>query len=426
MDTINSIKQHNLIFITVQPDTNYFHWQVATYLNQFKSLGIIPFCYALFSYNKKPSTQIKDLKKRGYNIVWYKDTRKDKKYIPNVRPHILYKFFKQYPHLGKNVFYHDSDILFYKLPKFELLLNDDISYLSDTISYIGCNYINKFGEKYSEKYPDKINKHTLLEEMCNIVNISSDFVNKNNNNSGGAQYLLKNIHYSYFNIIEDNCNKLYAFFNEFDKKYPIDPGIQKWTTDMWCLLWEMWKRNKKTMIHEELSFSWGFNKMEDIYKHNIFHLAGVTNENKSDHFYKAEYINKKILINYSASDFDYVPRDSASYFYVMWIIYTIDQFHKDPVRFKLISKYNKKKTISYEGEYYKAFNYKLNNKPYYIHINKPFFIGWNKRKWIITGKQWLVGIVKTQSKTFGGYSSNTNSTKNVLDTTWGHVYIKKI
>ena len=425
MNTINSIKQNNLIFISAQPDNNYFHWQVAIYLNQFESLSIKPFCYAIFCYDETPSKEIKDLKKRGYNIFWYKDTRKDKTYIPNIRPHVLSKFFKQYPHLGKNVFYHDSDILFYKLPKFELLLNDNICYLSDTISYIGSDYIIDCGKRYNDRYPDKMKEDTILEEMCKIVNINSNIVKHNNNNSGGAQYLIKNIHYSYFNDIEENCNKLYDYFNKLDKQYPIDHSIQKWTTGMWCDLWELWKRNKQTRIHDELSFSWATYTIEDVYKHNIFHLAGVTEENNTNIFYKAKYINKKLLSDYTENDFDFVSKDSATYFYVTWIINTINKYHNDPYRFTLISK-NNNQNNNYLGEYYKATNYTLNNKPYYIHVKKHCFIGWNNNRWILTGTQWLIDIVKTQSKTFGGFYSNTNFTQNIIDTTWDHFNIQKI
>ena len=44
----------------------------------------------------------------------------------------------------------------------------------------------------------------------------------------------------------------------------------------------------------------------------------------------------------------------------------------------------------------------------------------------MTGTQWLINIVKTQTKTFGGFYSNTNFTQNIIDTTWDHFNIQKL
>lgn len=315
--TLESIKLHNMIFITAQPDTPYFHWQVSLYLYQFNKHNIIDNCYAVFGYeNNEPSDYVKEIMKTNKNIISYKDTRtyRTKKYSPSIRPHLLAKFFKDRPELGKNVFYHDSDIFLVKLPKFELLLNDDIGYLSDTVSYIGYEYLKDCGNRYKEKY--KISELDLFENMCKIINIDPELIKQNQLNSGGAQYLLKNIDYHYWEECEPLSVELYEYFCNYETKYPIDNPVQKWCAGMWVELWNYWKRGK-TSIHKELDFSWATGTADDYNKLNIFHLAGVTNENNSDKFYKSLYTNQTVFDAYMNDNniFNHISKNNATYEY---------------------------------------------------------------------------------------------------------------
>ena len=114
-----------MIFITAQPDTPYFHWQVSLYLYQFNKHNILDYCYAVFGYeNDEPSNYIKNIMMSNKNIVAYKDTRNDrtKKYSPSIRPHILAKFFKDRPELGKNVFYNEYLVILYYMYVYRFLL----------------------------------------------------------------------------------------------------------------------------------------------------------------------------------------------------------------------------------------------------------------------------------------------------------------
>lgn len=316
---LDAIKNNNMIFISAQPDTTYFHWQVSLYLYQFAKHNIGEYCYALFGYTGiSPSKYVQDLMKSNPNIIAYKDTRSvtTKVYIPTIRPYLLKKFFSDRPDLGKNVFYHDSDIFLVKLPRFDLMLNDNISYLSDTVSYIGYEYLKKCGDRYNDKHKT-ISNIDLIEGMCKTININYDLVMNNDKNSGGAQYLLKNIDSTFWAECENLCVSLYDYFCKYEIKYPIEHHVQKWCTDMWCVLWNYWKRGGITRIHKELDFSWATSSVDDYNRLNIFHLAGITNNNSKDKFHKGAYTNKLVFDEYikNPNIFNHISQTNATFEY---------------------------------------------------------------------------------------------------------------
>jgi len=376
-----------LIFISAQPDHVYFHWQVEMYLYQFSKHGIKDKCYAVFGYTDKPSSYILKLAET-YNIVCYKDERTNKNYIPSIRPHILKKFFKDKPELGKNVFYHDSDIFLVKMPPFEQMLNDDIGYLSDTISYIGHDYIQGCCDRYKSKYPH-LPKNDLLNKMCECVGISVDLVKDNEKNSGGAQYLLKNIDSNFWENVEISCHNMYDMLKKYETKYPIDHHIQSWTTDMWCVLWEYWKLGNKTAIHPELDFSWAVDDRKRYHSKNIFHLAGVTDKSPKDVFFKGKYSNSNVLVSYRNNKqlFDNISTNSATYEYVNIIKEMVDgQTYKNTL---LIND-----DVHWRGVY--EFDGKL-----WRSTDKKYIVFWNSSVWIVTSSQYESEI----SPTCGGFTS---------------------
>jgi len=318
---LESIRDNNMIFVTVQPDNTYFHWQVEIYLYQFAKHGIADRCYALFGYTgDAPSEYATNLAKRSVcpNIKFYKDEREQKDYAPSIRPHVMAKFFKENPNLGKNVFYHDSDIFLTKLPRFDLMLqpHDNISYVSDTISYIGYEYIKECSTRYKSAHP-KLPDLDIFNNMCRIVGIDKPLVISNQRNSGGAQYLLKNVDHEYWAECEKKCVELYAYLSEYEKTYPVGHHIQKWTTDMWVVFWLHLKRGHKVLVHKELDFSWATSTTKEYENLNIFHLAGITGTNCSDKFYKGKFTATSIFDAYlkNPAIFGHISKNNATYPY---------------------------------------------------------------------------------------------------------------
>jgi len=310
----------DLVFVSAQPDIPYFHWQVKIYVNNFIEKGIEPnkihVLYIMIN-GSSPSNESLKIKDLGVNVYHYEDTRKTKVYIPTLRPLILSNWLKENPQYSECYFYHDSDIIFRELPDFDSLLNDNICYLSDTKIYIGYEYLRLCSEKYTTKY-SFLKYNDLINKMCDVIGISSDIVKNNQETSGGAQYLMKNVDYTFWDKVLIDSEKLYVMLHNYEQMFPIKYGIQIWTSDMWSVLWNLWLNNKETTISDELSFSWGSDTISKYYEKKILHMAGVTDDLKNDKFYKGDFISKNPieLLKNDSTYFDYINDDSITKKYV--------------------------------------------------------------------------------------------------------------
>jgi hypothetical protein len=310
------------LFVSAQPDVPYFHWQIKIYIHNFIEKGIPPenihIILGIVEGKSTPSDESINLKKYGVNIHHYFDNRDDKKYIPSIKPFLISKWLKEFPDNGKCFFLHDSDIVFRKLPDFETMSKDDILYLSDTIGYIGYDYIMDCCKRYEEKHSNLF-EGQLLDEMTDIVNISIDCVKCNQDNSGGGQYLIKDTDYKLWEKIYEDCLPLYNQMLDFQKRYPIHPGeIQFWTAEMWSLLWNLWLDGKQTIVTSELDFSWATDPISVYERKPILHMAGVTDELKNRKFYKGKFINQDPLkrLKDNPKYFDYIEKTSSTIKYI--------------------------------------------------------------------------------------------------------------
>jgi hypothetical protein len=308
-----------MIYLSAQPDIPYFHWQVEVMIHNFMKVGINPnHIEVIFAYDSSVSKGGRDLANRYpyVRFFFYKKSEINKRnhgYIPILRPDILSQHFKIYPNLSTvPIFYHDSDIIFRELPNFKPLLSDNTWYLSDTVSYIGSKYI-------------KSKSIELFEDMCRIADIDKNLVDINNENSGGAQYLMKNIDYNYWEDVMNVTLSLYKYMLYREKKERTflndnqlrnyNP-IQKWCADMWGVLWTGLKRNE-VKLSKELDFSWASSPSKYWDLHKIYHNAGQVSNMGGTVFYKADYIDKTPW----DADFSNISPNSNSYNYVKAIEY---------------------------------------------------------------------------------------------------------
>jgi len=318
----------------VQPCSIYYAWQIEVMLTNFEKLEIHQEfdIQCLFAFNTNESNwgegmetikKIQQSFKGVAEFFYYHDKRNYQiSYISSIRPNLLKQHFKFAPTLSKRtIFYHDCDIVFTKYPDFiKNYVQDDMNwYVSDTISYIGYDYIVSKGED-------------VLDKMCEIVGINKNVVKENQNDSGGCQYIMKGLDWQFFEKMEKDCEKLYKEISELssqkiiEQRHTIDTNnptsftpyheLQIWCADMWCILWGAWMRGYKTNIIPEMSFIWATDSIDIVKEKYIYHNAGVVDEMKETHFYKGDF---RSSLPYEI-DFDKYNKTMASHFYLECIM----------------------------------------------------------------------------------------------------------
>jgi hypothetical protein len=266
-------------FICCQPAIDYYTWQVEVMINNFIRNGVDPKdIHIVCGYSNERLGNWEKLKEsyKDVSFFFYKDTRKNPTYISSIRPNILHQHWVANPYLeNETIFYHDCDITFTKPIDFGDILQDDICYVSNTVSYIGANYVRSKGEHY-------------LDLMTDIVGINKDLVISQEKNSGGAQYILKNIPAKFWEKVYYDSETLWRMVNIQIKKDKPAHAIQIWCADMWAVLWNLWFFRKQVEVTDKMSFAWGTSAIADWDKHPIYHNAGVVGD-KTDMFFKGMY-----------------------------------------------------------------------------------------------------------------------------------------
>lgn len=311
-----------ILFVTAQPDVPYFIWQIKLYVHNFIENGIDPnqihVVLGIVKEGDKPSLESLKLKEFGINVHHFFDLRIKKHYIPSIKPYLISQWIQLNPKHGELFFLHDADIIFRKLPDFNKILNDEFCYLSDTIGYIGHDYIIDCCRRYEFKHPTT-EQNQLLQEMVDVIGIDIQTVKENQKNSGGGQYLIKNTNSELWDKIYRDSITLYDKMLDYQRRFPISPGqIQFWTSEMWALIWNLWLYGVKTKITKDLDFSWATDNIRMYNKKPILHMAGVTDDLKTTKFYKGEYINVDPIMKLreNINHFDYVDKNSSTIKYI--------------------------------------------------------------------------------------------------------------
>lgn len=296
----------NIRYVCCQPAIPYYTWQVEVVINNFKRMGINPNLIDIVcSIHNNEIPEIWKKMQNHYNTIrffFYNDTRCDYHgYIPSIYFNLMKQHIVARPEIKDDVlFIHDSDIIFTRTPNLNDMIEGDDWYLSNTNSYINYDYIQQKG-------------NDIYEKMCEIVGIDIEKPKLMNNHSGGAQYIVKNTTYEFWDKVEKDSIKLYKYFCEVEPlyklKYEGDYPIQKWTAGMWSFLWNGWYFGHNTIVDDRMSFGWVTNDMSDVEKHSILHNSGVI-DSSTNLFFKGEYINK---LPYGENL--NIDKTKASYFY---------------------------------------------------------------------------------------------------------------
>lgn len=306
-----SKKSKSPIVVFTQPIDQYFTWQVHLYIENCISVGFLPERIHVLLYNpagRPPNKNWEKLAKLYPKVKFYNYPDRGAKpylglYIPVLRPHILWQHFEANPWLkNETILYTDCDILWMRTEGLKKLYEDDCCYVSDAKSYLNVSY---FDNKTKDVLPDKLEeykKRDVVQELCDIVGVEKNIVVDNNNNTGGVQYILKNVDAEFWKKIETDVISIRKHLLAVNKEFfeSENKGIQSWCADLWALQYNLWRRGCcKTA--PELEFAWVHDPISKLEKVNIYHNAGATNthtvmgkdkdgnEIKYPVFYKGKY-----------------------------------------------------------------------------------------------------------------------------------------
>lgn len=321
-----------LKFICVQPDDQYYLWQVHAWIENLRELGHSDKATILvFTPNFRDRNEKWDELAALYpeaEFKFYKDvdgvSEFLKVYIPVLRPYCLMKYFKENPSATADaIFYCDCDIQFTEKFDISHLLDDEINYLSDTNSYINASY---FDSKIKDVLPEKLEEYKkmdVLAQITSLIGISREVAEKNNNHSGGAQYLLKNVDGYFWNKVLNDCIIIRSYLMKINKEFfaSEDKGFQSWCADMWAVLWNLWLREQETKVVPELDFAWAPDPISKLEKCTIYHNAGISNDYQDGTpvFYKGKYHLGANPFNDPHMEFVYnneKSKEKCSHFYV--------------------------------------------------------------------------------------------------------------
>lgn len=287
---------------TAQPTDTYFVWQNHLYIESCLQQGFKEeqIHILLYSPTGRPYNTSWDKLKECYpklNIFVYEDKGVQQflgTYIPILRPHILWQHFEKFPELqNRTIIYTDCDILWLDSLNINHLLEDDVNYVSDANSYLNYSY---FETKYKDVFPEKLEEAKsidFLKGVCDIIGIDKQIAIDNDLNTGGVQYILKNIDSSFWKKVELDVLKIRMYLQQMNRIYFKDEnsGIQSWCADLWAVQFNLWYFNKKSEVTKELDFAWSTDPIIKIDTYPILHNAGIVSETANGYpaFYKGKY-----------------------------------------------------------------------------------------------------------------------------------------
>lgn len=291
--------QERMKFLITLPDTPYYLWQMLVQITNFRNVGYEQDATYLIDYfNGAPSALLKKIiEYRGFKckFVLIPDSDRPVEYHPygaTMKPYLVKRFMEQYPNQQNDVFFYtDPDVVFTRRMDLDKYLYGDTWYLSDTRSYLDSDYIKSKGNQ-------------LFIELCRIAGVSPRLVERNDVNTGGAQWIIKDGNPEMWKRIMDKSFELWdymrkteGFYHPKGHEYPI----QTWVGEMLATIWIPWSEGIQTRVSKDLAFGWGNHNIKSWDKFGILHNAGVAKENGRD-FCKVTHQNSPFRKNIQVAE----------------------------------------------------------------------------------------------------------------------------
>jgi len=339
----------DLKFICAQPDDTYYTWQVHLWLESLKKINHSKDAIVLVF---TPKDRTPDLPKwqrinelyPEAEFVFYTDDHDITPllgiYVSVLRPYVLWRYFKANPkRVADAIFYCDCDIVFSERFNIDALIEDDINYVSDTNSYINASYFDSKVHDVLLEKKEEYATRDVLAEVTSLIGVNRQIAEEHNLNSGGAQYLLKNIDAKFWSKVMNDCLVIRTYLQHINKEFfeSENKGFQSWCADMWSVLWNLWLRDVAPKVVPEMGFSWATDTIDRLETHPIYHNAGISSELMKvsetfsyPTFYKGKYHSGKDPFTDPQINFVFENEDSKKYcswYYVKELKELFDKYH---------------------------------------------------------------------------------------------------
>ncbi|TXI87071.1 MAG: hypothetical protein E6Q36_08180 [Chryseobacterium sp.] len=330
--------------IQANPDQHFFVWQYMIQAANFAEFGLDVDMVILVGLRKgvKPSQEILEFEKtfRG-EIHYYEDTRVSSAYIPSIRPHLIKKYLKDHPQ--KVFFFHDPDIIFLKNPNLSRFENDSFHYVAKTVQgYCYSKYLKGFPVDLKDAPREKY----LYKAICDSIGISTTLYEENDDNCGGAQYIIRGTGYNFWDKHERDCENQYKMLKKHTDEEDRNGiyRIQIWACDLWVLFANLLLTGVPVRHLHEIDFSWPHVQTKVAEEENIYilHNAGINESNRAENG-KLRYFDKGLYNDLHGNrrfpfddDFSYVSPDILQYKYISYF----NQFKTKPMERKILAIWN--------------------------------------------------------------------------------------
>lgn len=328
-----------LKIISVSPMNIRFLWELSIYLTSLRKYNLSNKTNILIFLHQKqeilPEFRILEQDFPEAKFFYYKDvdgriekTAQAFNYIPIHRPWVLQEHWKKFPELKNDaIFYTDTDIILTNSIDFDKFIHDDVNYLSwtgnkeRTNNYIWQPYIDGKISEVDPKKLDQFKKHDVLKKLADICGITREIITENNPNTGGAQYLLKNISSQFWTDVFNHCVEIKTLLTTFNQLYfkggtyqeRENNGYQAFASDMWSVLYTIWKYGGVTKTPIELDFAWSSDKINRASECSILHNAGISGNGKLKIPYEDTYIEFPVFFKGEWQDKTPFDKDQEEY-----------------------------------------------------------------------------------------------------------------
>lgn len=261
-------------YICAQPENLYYRWQIDTMINTFIQNGVVQSDIIILSNTE--SNEFDPIKAKYPEVNFLSYYAPAQLYQPAIKPYLMYKYFKDNQQ-EQQYFYHDSDVILTKpLANFESGI-----FMSDTISYIGYNYIKSKGQG-------------AVDIICDTVGLTEQTLIDRQLNSGGCQFVFNTMIPEVWKKAYEDSYKLWKNISAYNRlnasEYEGTYPLQVWTSEMWATLYAMWHYGYNGLVDQRLDFAWSTDGLHRMENTSILHNAGVSDQ--PDLFKKSNYIHQ--------------------------------------------------------------------------------------------------------------------------------------